>query len=501
MTGPAELRADSPQGRWVLLAAVLGSGMAILDGSVVNVALPRIGADLDASVSALQWVVNAYLLSLASLILVGGALGDRLGRRRVFTIGVAWFGAASVLCALAQTSGQLVAARLVQGVGAALLTPGSLALIQGSFRTVDRGRVIGRWAALGGIAAAVGPPLGGWVVDVASWRWIFWFNIPLSALIVWVTRRHVPESSNPESPAGYDLPGSALAVVGLGGVTYALIETGSPYAVLALVVGTGSLALFLLVQARSRHPVMPLHLFGSSVFSVANAMTFLVYGALGAMTFFLVLQLQVSVGYTPFEAGMATLPITLALLLLSSRAGALATRIGPRPLMTAGPVACGAGTWLLRDVARRERLPDGRAAGPAAVLARPGRPGRAADHDRARRGGGPVRRGGQRHQQRGRADRLAAGGRRAPRDGRDRRRGLPGPAGVHRGLRAGDGGLHGAARRRRAGQPRRPGRNGTRPSSEVGAPLTRARPAFRSRATSAWYLWKSTWMVCRFEAT
>ncbi|MGZ5417282.1 MAG: MFS transporter [Nocardioides sp.] len=350
MTGPGELRADSPQGRWVLLAAVLGSGMAMLDGSVVNVALPRIGADLDASMSALQWVVNAYLLSLASLILVGGALGDRLGRRKVFTIGVAWFGAASVLCALAQSPGQLVAARLVQGVGAALMTPGSLALIQASFRTVDRGRVIGRWAALGGIAAAVGPPLGGWVVDVASWRWIFWFNVPLAALIVWVTRRHVPESSNPESPAGYDLLGSALAVVGLGGVTYALIETESAYAAASLVVGVVALALFLLVQARSPHPVMPLHLFDSLVFSVANAMTFLVYGALGAMTFFLVLQLQVSAGYTPFEAGLATLPITLVLLALSSRAGALATRIGPRPLMAGGPVLCGAGTWLLRDV-------------------------------------------------------------------------------------------------------------------------------------------------------
>jgi EmrB/QacA subfamily drug resistance transporter len=334
----------------VLLAAVLGSGMAILDGSVVNVALRRIGTDLDATVPQLQWVVNAYLLALASLILVGGALGDRFGRRRVFTVGIVWFGAASVLCAVARTADQLVVARFVQGVGAALLTPGSLALIQASFRPVDRGKVIGRWAGLGGIAAAVGPPLGGWVVDAATWRWIFWFNVPLAVLIVWVTVRHVPESSDPNSPHGFDVLGSALVVVGLAGVTYALIETGTTYAPVALAVGAAALALFLLVEARAAHPLMSLHLFSSRVFSVANAMTLLVYGALGAMTFFLTLQLQVSLGYSPLQAGLATLPITLVLLLLSSRAGALATRIGPRPLMSAGPVACGAGTWLLHDL-------------------------------------------------------------------------------------------------------------------------------------------------------
>jgi EmrB/QacA subfamily drug resistance transporter len=349
--GGSPLRADSPQGRWVLFATVLASGMAILDGSVVNVALPTIGTDLDASVPQLQWVVNAYLLSLASLILVGGALGDRLGRRRVFVWGIAWFGVASALCAAAQSPTQLLWARLVQGVGAALLTPGSLALIQSSFRTADRGKVIGRWAGLGGIAAAVGPPLGGWVIEVASWRWIFAVNIPLAALIVWLTVRHVPESRDLDSPAGYDVLGSVLTVVGLGGLTFALIEHSSSYAVPAAAVGAAALAMFVLVQTRSSHPVMPLRLFGSRVFSVANAMTLLVYGALGAMTFFLVLQLQVTAGYTPLEAGAATLPITLVLLLLSSRAGALATRIGPRPLMSGGPMLCAAGTWLLRGVA------------------------------------------------------------------------------------------------------------------------------------------------------
>jgi EmrB/QacA subfamily drug resistance transporter len=332
------------------MATVLGSGMAILDSTVVNVALRSIGEDLDATVPQLQWVVNAYLLALASLILVGGALGDRFGRRKVFTLGVAWFGVASVLCAVAQNADQLVVARLVQGVGAALLTPGSLALIQASFRPVDRGRVIGRWAGLGGIAAAVGPPVGGWVVDVASWRWILWFNVPLSALIIWVALRHVPESSDLQRPRGFDVLGSTLVVVGLGGLTYALIENGTTYAPVALVVGVATLAFFLLVEARTRHPLMSLRLFRSRVFSVANTMTLLVYGALGAMTFFLVLQLQVSLGYSPLEAGLATVPITLVLLALSSRAGALAARIGPRPLMSAGPVVCGLGCWLLQDL-------------------------------------------------------------------------------------------------------------------------------------------------------
>ncbi len=356
--GPSPLRADSPQGRWVLLATVLASGMAVLDGSVVNVALRTIGTDLGATVPQLQWVVNAYLLSLASLILVGGALGDRLGRRRVFVWGIAWFGLASALCAAAQSPTQLLWARLVQGVGAALLTPGSLALIQASFRAADRGKVIGRWAGLGGIAAAVGPPLGGWVIDVASWRWIFAINIPLAAVIVAVTRRHVPESRDPDSPAGYDVTGSALAVLGLGGLTFALIEHGSTYAVPAAGVGAAALVLFLVVQAHSAHPVLPLHLFRARVFSVANAMTLLVYGALGAMTFFLVLQLQVSAGYSPLEAGTATLPITLVLLLLSSRAGALATRTGPRPLMAAGPMLCAAGAWLLRGAGRGDYWTD-----------------------------------------------------------------------------------------------------------------------------------------------
>ena len=218
----------------MLAAAVLGSGMAMLDGTVVNIALRSIGDDLGASIAQLQWVVNAYLLALASLILVGGSLGDHFGRRRVFLVGVTWFALASALCGVAQSPGQLIGARLLQGVGAALLTPGSLAMIQGSFRVADRGRVIGQWAGLGGIAAAIGPLLGGWIVDNASWRWIFLINVPVAVAVLLVAARHVPESRDPEAARGFDVLGAALGALGLGGATYALIENGSaptPYVV------------------------------------------------------------------------------------------------------------------------------------------------------------------------------------------------------------------------------------------------------------------------------
>jgi EmrB/QacA subfamily drug resistance transporter len=346
------IAAGTAQGRWVLTAAVLGSSMALLDGTVVNVALRTIGEDLDASVAQLQWVVNAYLLTLASLILVGGSLGDRLGRRRVFLVGVAWFTAASVLCAVAPGPGLLITARLVQGVGAALLTPGSLAVIQASFRPADRAAVIGRWAGLGGIAAAAGPLLGGWIIDVASWRWLFWLNVPLGIAVLLVTARHVPESRDPEAAGRFDAPGAGLAVLGLGGLTYALVESGTSYAVPAAAVGVVGLVAFLAVQHRSAAPLMPLGLFRERVFSVANAMTLLVYGALGAVTFFLVLQLQSALGYSPLQAGVATIPITVMLLFFSSRAGAVGARIGPRLPMSIGPMLCALGSLMLSRVAQ-----------------------------------------------------------------------------------------------------------------------------------------------------
>src|SRR3954447_10290186 len=327
--------------------------MAMLDGTVVNIALRSIGDDLGASLAQLQWVVNAYLLALASLILVGGSLGDHLGRRRVFLVGVGWFAVASALCGVAQTPDQLIAARFFQGMGAALLTPGSLAMIQGSFRAQDRGRVIGQWAGLGGIAAAIGPLLGGWIVDNASWRWIFLINVPVAVAVLLVAARHVPESRDPEAARGFDVIGAALGVVGLGGATYALIENGSappPLVAASAAVGVAAFVLFVVFERQHRDALVPMHLFASRTFSVANLLTLLVYGALGAMLFFLVLQLQVVTGWSPLEAGLSTVPLTLVMLLLSSRSGALAARIGPWLPLSAGPLLCGVGTLLLRGI-------------------------------------------------------------------------------------------------------------------------------------------------------
>ncbi len=254
----------------------------------------------------------------------------------------------------AQTPGQLIAARLLQGIGAALLTPGSLAMIQGSFRPADRGRVIGQWAGLGGIAAAIGPLLGGWIVDNASWRWIFIVNVPLAVVVLLVAARHVPESKDPEAVRSFDVLGAVLGALGLAGVTYALIEAGSAptsRVVVAAVIGVLSFVLFVVFERRHHDALVPMHLFKSRTFSIANALTVLVYGALGSILFFLVLQLQVVTGWSPLGAGLSTLPLTLVMLAFSSRSGALAARIGPRVPLTAGPMLCGAGTLLLRGVA------------------------------------------------------------------------------------------------------------------------------------------------------
>lgn len=347
----------SAQGRWVLTAAALGTGMAFLDGTVVNIALRVIGTDLGATLTELQWVVNAYLLTLSSLILVGGSLGDRLGRRRVFLWGVGGFAIASVLCALAQSPGQLIAARLVQGVFGALLTPGSLALLQASFRPEDRARAIGQWSGLTSLAIVAGPLVGGWVLEVASWRWIFWINVPLAAAVLAIGLRHVPESRDEESRAGmarrFDVPGALASALALAGVTYALTESGEGSLVTLLAAGGLGLAAavaFVVRERRTEAPLMPLGLFGDRVFSVANVMTLLVYGSLGATTFFVTLQLQVSTGMTPLEAGLATLPITGLLIVLSGRSGALATRIGPRTQLTVGPLLCGVGALMLVPV-------------------------------------------------------------------------------------------------------------------------------------------------------
>lgn len=338
----------TPSGRGVIAAATLGSGLTLLDGTVVNVALRTMGDDLDASLAQLQWISNGYLLSLASLILIGGSLGDRLGRRRVFIIGTIWFAAASLLCGIAPNAEVLIAARVLQGIGGALLTPGSLAMIQGAFRSEDRGRAIGAWSGLGGIAAALGPLVGGLLVDHASWRWIFLINLPLAVLTVWLAIRWVPETRDPRAQGRFDVGGALLASLALAGVTWALTDPGSRWMPWAAGIGVAAAVAFVVLERRIREPMVPLALFADRTFSAANAMTLLVYAALGAVLFFLVLQLQTVGGYNALEAGLATLPITVCMLLLAARAGALGQRIGPRIPMTVGPIVMAAGTaWLL----------------------------------------------------------------------------------------------------------------------------------------------------------
>jgi EmrB/QacA subfamily drug resistance transporter len=349
------LRYASAEGRWVLLATVLGSAVVMLDGTVVNVALPAIGRDLRAGLDGLQWTVSGYLLTLASLILLGGALGDRFGRRRVFVIGATWFAAASLVCGLAPSVEALVAARVLQGIGGALLTPGSLAILQASFHDEDRAQAIGAWSGLGGIATAIGPLLGGYLVQEVSWRLIFLLNLPLAAAVVVVAARHVPESSDPDSARQIDVVGAVFAVLGLGGCTYALIEApaagaGSPTILLAGVIGVVSLIAFVLIEARSSHPMLPLSLFASRQFTGANLVTLAVYAALSAVIFLLILQLQQVVGYSPIQAGLATLPITVLMLVISPRAGKLAQRIGPRLPLTVGPLVTACGVALLARI-------------------------------------------------------------------------------------------------------------------------------------------------------
>jgi EmrB/QacA subfamily drug resistance transporter len=335
------------RGRWVLAGTVLGSSLAMLDATIVNVALPRIGHEFGASVAGLQWTVNAYTLTLAGLILMGGSLGDRYGRRRVYLIGVCWFALASALCGLAPSVGILVAARALQGIGGALLTPGALAIIQSSFAPGDRPRAVGAWSGLGGVAGAIGPFLGGWIIAAAGWRWAFLLNLPVAVLVVAVTARHVPESRDEGEHQGFDVLGAALAALTLAGVTYALTEAPSVGALVAGVVGVAAAVAFVLVErSRGANAMLPLDIFASGQFTAVNLVTFLVYGGMAVQFFLLVVDLQVVGGYSPITAGAALLPVTVLMLLLSARAGGLAQRIGPRIPMTAGLVLAAAGMAL-----------------------------------------------------------------------------------------------------------------------------------------------------------
>ena len=359
---PVGLRLGTAEGRWVIAVTVLGSGVAFLDGSIVNVALPRIQTGLGASLSDLQWIVDAYLLTLGSLLLVGGALGDLLGRRRVFIVGLIAFAVASAACGLAPTPLTLILARGLQGVAGALLVPGSLAIIVASFDSADRSRAIGAWSGLAGMSTALGPFAGGYLIDAASWRWAFLINLPLIAAAVIGALRHLPESAAPVDDETsllrkLDLPGSVTAVIALGLLVLPLIEAhrlSSVARALLLAVGVGCFVLFLVIEhqraARGHTPMLPLELFRHRAFTVANLVTFAVYGGLSVVLFCVSLELQEQMRYTALQAGAAFLPMTALLFLLSSRVGGLLPRVGPRLPLTLGPLMGAGGVLLLLRV-------------------------------------------------------------------------------------------------------------------------------------------------------
>ncbi len=332
--------------RFALIASILGSSIAFIDGTVVNVALPAIQRDLGGGLAAQQWTVDAYLLTLGSLILVGGSLGDIFGEVRMFTLGVACFGVASVLCAAAPDSTALIVFRGIQGVAGALLTPASLAVITSTFSGRERGAAIGTWTAWSGISTVAGPLLGGWLIGISTWRVIFLLNVPIAAVTIAVVLTQLPWRSQKRSAVRVDFTGAALCVVGLGSLVFGFIEQprlgwGNPAVPGSIAAGAALFAGFVLYESRTAMPMLPLRLFAKRNFSVTNIETFAVYGGLSAWGFFLVLFLQQLGGYSAFRSGLATLPVTIVMFLLSSRVGGLSMKFGPRVFMAAGPVIAG----------------------------------------------------------------------------------------------------------------------------------------------------------------
>ncbi len=340
------------QGRWILAATILASGMAFIDGTVVNVALPALQKDLQATAIGVQWVVEAYALFLAALLLVGGSFGDRYGRKRVFLIGVSLFTLASIWCGLAVNVGQLIAARALQGIGGALLVPGSLSIISASFPSEERGRAIGTWSGFSAITTAIGPVLGGWLIENVSWRAVFFLNIPLAAAVIVISLRHIPETRAGKQLGPIDWLGATLATVGLAGLTFGLIESSrltlfATPVLVSIALGVGALATFVYVEGHVRSPMLPLELFRSRNFAGANLLTLSLYFALGVVLFFLTLNLIQVQAFSATEAGAALLPFVIIMFVLSRWAGGLIARYGPRPPLIVGPIIAAAGYGLL----------------------------------------------------------------------------------------------------------------------------------------------------------